>query len=280
MNIKCTHTHTCTWYSTRSLTQKHTPDDQYEERRVLYPALFVWNWETKESEYLIHHTKTDDSKPRPEVWFYILSVWKEMFSKSSLLNVKPQRTDQFNCHFTEVNKTPVLRGFKTCLYCIKMTVLIMLENWNDLITYWIFCSVCVCVYYICTFSPCYISLKSFRVHGFGFFPALPSKRLFWAKRLDCFMAATNARVKLSEMVLLLGDMNLRDSTINECVTIDLDQVCFNSQSHYSLNVIEFLLCNSQSLFADTHRKEWEVPQNWILPVALETLKIDSFKMDV
>ncbi len=104
MNIECTHTHTHTHDILQPRLHKNTHQtiNMRKEEFSIRLCLF-------ETENLIHHTKTDDSKPRPEVWFYSRSVWR----KSSLLNVKPQR-DQFNCCFSEGNKTPVLHGFKTC----------------------------------------------------------------------------------------------------------------------------------------------------------------------
>ncbi len=51
-------------------------------------------------------------------------------------------------------------------------------------------------------------------------------------------------------------MVMRESvllTIGESVTVNLDHICLNNQSHYSLDVIEFQseLCDTQSLFTDT-----------------------------
>ncbi len=124
MNIKCTHTHTCTWYSAGSLTQKHSPDDQYEEGRVLYPARFVWNWES-------HSSLTDDSKLKPEVWFYIRSVWRNC--SPNLLYWRLNHKEEISLIAT-LQKwiKPVLHGFKTCCSLLYKNhcVLIMLENWN------------------------------------------------------------------------------------------------------------------------------------------------------
>ncbi len=41
------------------------------------------------------------------------------------------------------------------------------------------------------------------------------------------------------MVLLINT-NLRGSTIEERVTIDLDHMCLDKQSHHSRDVVEFL----------------------------------------
>ncbi len=42
-------------------------------------------------------------------------------------------------------------------------------------------------------------------------------------------------------------------TIGESITVNLDDVCLNNQSHYSLDIIEFQseLCDTQSSFTDT-----------------------------
>jgi len=55
------------------------------------------------------------------------------------------------------------------------------------------------------------------------------------------------------MVLLLEEMRVQCSSTKEILTANLNQLCLDNQSHYSLDVIEFRseLCDSQSLFADT-----------------------------
>jgi len=42
-----------------------------------------------------------------------------------------------------------------------------------------------------------------------------------------------------EMVLLLGDMRVCGSTIGKSVTANLDHMCLDNQSHYSLDIIRF-----------------------------------------
>jgi len=60
-------------------------------------------------------------------------------------------------------------------------------------------------------------------------------------------------VALAEMVLLLGDTRVSGFAIGQSVTANLDHMCLDDQSHYSLDLIEFRseLCVSQSLLADT-----------------------------
>ncbi len=124
MNIKCTHTHTCTWYSAGSLTQKHSPDDQYEEGRVLYPALFVWNWES-------HSSLTDDSKLKPEVWFYIRSVWRNCSPNLLYWRLNHKEEISLIATLQKWIKHQCFMDLKHAVaYCIKISVLIMLENWN------------------------------------------------------------------------------------------------------------------------------------------------------
>lgn len=44
----------------------------------------------------------------------------------------------------------------------------------------------------------------------------------------------------SEMVLLSGDIKFRGSAFGESITANLGHVCLDDQSHYSLDVVEFL----------------------------------------